>query len=257
MTRSTGRHSAPAARKTYGAAAFATSAAVGMTASVAFAAPEEAQDATAPVVAESLTISTVNTGPDTIALDLPSDTDWEFEGLEITSEEPPAPEPEPVVENIANDTQEATRNAQQGTRQAEQAQNTVAQSNEQQAQPQQEEVQAQAAPAPANSSVVAIARQYAGSRYVHGGSSPAGFDCSGFTSFVYAQVGIYLPRTSSGQRSAGYVVPASQAQPGDLMWWPGHVGIYTGGGMHIAARTPASGVKEGPVYGNPTYIRVR
>ncbi|MDO5723988.1 MAG: NlpC/P60 family protein, partial [Flaviflexus sp.] len=120
----------------------------------------------------------------------------------------------------------------------------------------------QAAPAPApapaaKSSVVGIARQYAGSAYRYGGATPAGFDCSGFTSYVYAQVGVSLPRSSAAQRGAGVVVPASQAQPGDLLWWPGHVGIYTGNGQHIAARNPRAGVAEGPIYGNPLYIRVR
>ncbi|MDP9801168.1 cell wall-associated NlpC family hydrolase [Arcanobacterium wilhelmae] len=107
-----------------------------------------------------------------------------------------------------------------------------------------------------NSAVVSIARQYSGAPYRSGGATPAGWDCSGFTSYVFAQAGIHLPRTSGAQRSAGTVIPASQARPGDLVWWPGHVGIYTGNGQHIAARNPAAGTYEGPVYGNPTYVRV-
>lgn len=105
--------------------------------------------------------------------------------------------------------------------------------------------------------VVAIARQYLDVPYVWGGSSPSGWDCSGFTSFIYAQVGINIPQGSSAQRNVGREIPASEARPGDLMWWPGHVGIYTGNGNHIAARNPSSGTQETPIYrSNPVYLRV-
>ncbi|MFV0253584.1 MAG: C40 family peptidase [Beutenbergiaceae bacterium] len=105
--------------------------------------------------------------------------------------------------------------------------------------------------------MVDIARRYIGTPYVYGGASPSGFDCSGFTSYVFAQVGISLPRTSSAQRYAGTVIPASEARPGDLIWAPGHVGIYTGNGNHIAARRPGTALYEGPIYlSNPVFIRV-
>ncbi|MDO5726851.1 MAG: NlpC/P60 family protein [Bowdeniella nasicola] len=105
--------------------------------------------------------------------------------------------------------------------------------------------------------VVSIAMQYVGTPYVFGGASPGGFDCSGFTQYVYAQVGVQLPRTTGGQRNAGYVVPASQARPGDLIWWPGHVGIYLGNGQHIAARNPSTPLTAGPIYrGGATFIRL-
>ncbi|WP_240645882.1 C40 family peptidase [Georgenia sp. SYP-B2076] len=102
-----------------------------------------------------------------------------------------------------------------------------------------------------------VARQFVGTPYVSGGSGPGGFDCSGFTQYVFAQVGISLPRTSGAQRGAGTVVSAADARPGDLVWGPGHVGIYTGGGNHIAARSPGKALQEGPIYlANPVFIRV-
>ncbi|WP_235912383.1 LysM peptidoglycan-binding domain-containing C40 family peptidase [Ruania zhangjianzhongii] len=109
----------------------------------------------------------------------------------------------------------------------------------------------------ASNDILDVARQYIGTPYVWGGSSPSGFDCSGFTQYVFAQVGIDLPRTTDAQRNAGQVVSAAEAQPGDLVWAPGHVGIYTGDGQHIAARNPGTPLEEGPIWiDNPTFIRV-
>lgn len=103
---------------------------------------------------------------------------------------------------------------------------------------------------------VEFARRYIGFPYVWGGNGPIGYDCSGFTKHVFAQFGIDLPRYSEDQVHAGPRVPAPEAKPGDLMWWPGHVGIYTGNGNHIAARNPSVGIQEGPVYGDPVYVRI-
>lgn len=105
-------------------------------------------------------------------------------------------------------------------------------------------------------SIAAIALTGEGRPYKAAGTTPNGWDCSGFTQWVYKQKGINIPRTSGGQRNAGRRVSASEARPGDLVWWSGHVGIYLGNGQHIAARNPASGTKIGPVYGNPEYIRI-
>ena len=95
-------------------------------------------------------------------------------------------------------------------------------------------------------SVVAKAKQYIGSRYVYGGSSPSGFDCSGFTSYVYKQFGVSLNRTAAGQYSNGTAVSKSQLQPGDLVMFGksgiNHVGIYIGGGQMVHAANPSRGV---------------
>ena len=86
--------------------------------------------------------------------------------------------------------------------------------------------------------VLAIAKQYVGTRYKWGGTTPSGWDCSGFTSYVYGKVGVKLPRTSTAQRGAGKTVSRSAAKPGDIIWSPGHVGIYAGNGMMYDAGNP-------------------
>lgn len=92
--------------------------------------------------------------------------------------------------------------------------------------------------------VVAFAKQYLGYKYVAGGSSPStGFDCSGFTSYVYKNFGISLNRTSSGQRSNGVAVDKANLQPGDILCFSGHVGLYMGDNQFIHASNPKGGVK--------------
>ncbi|MGP1567861.1 MAG: C40 family peptidase [Peptoanaerobacter stomatis] len=86
--------------------------------------------------------------------------------------------------------------------------------------------------------VLKIAYNYLGVPYVWGGTTPRGFDCSGFVQYVYAQRGIYLPRTTYEQVNVGRRVSRSQLRPGDLCHFPGHVGIYIGDGMMIHAPKP-------------------
>jgi cell wall-associated NlpC family hydrolase len=82
---------------------------------------------------------------------------------------------------------------------------------------------------------VAIAMQYLGTPYVWGGSSPAGFDCSGFTMYVWGQVGVSLPHNAAAQYGMGVAVPSNALEPGDLVFFDGlgHVGIYVGNGAFI------------------------
>ena len=109
---------------------------------------------------------------------------------------------------------------------------------------------------PAGSDIVSIAMSLTGIPYVYGGSTPAGFDCSGFTQYVYARAGISIPRTSGAQGAVGTFVSASEARPGDLVWHAyGHVGIYAGNGMVIEATTPGSVTKIQPLWGNYSFVR--
>lgn len=105
--------------------------------------------------------------------------------------------------------------------------------------------------------IVSIAMQYLGSPYVYGGASPAGFDCSGFTQFVFAHVGISLPHSSSAQGRMTAIAPEA-AMAGDLVITDGggHVGIYLGDGTMIHASTPATGVKISKPWGDYWFVRV-
>ncbi len=93
-------------------------------------------------------------------------------------------------------------------------------------------------------SVVRFARHYLGVRYSYGGTSPAsGFDCSGFTRYVYAHFGVALPHYSGGQFDLGRRVSRAGLRPGDLLFFDGlgHVGLYIGHGLFIHA--PHSGTR--------------
>ena len=165
---------------------------------------------------------------------VPTNAAWAFDSPAITvvadpPPPPPKPEPRPVTSRSAE-------------RAAPAAQVSIG------------------APAPASangSAVVEIASRYVGVPYLWGGTTPDGFDGSGFTSYVYAQVGITLPRTSGDQRNAGTVVSFDQAQPGDLIWSPGHISIYAGGNLQVDAPVPGRTIQIREIWqSNPVFIRV-
>lgn len=95
--------------------------------------------------------------------------------------------------------------------------------------------------------VLQIAYQYLGVPYVWGGTSPSGFDCSGFTQYVFARRGVYLPRTTYEQVNVGRRVSRSELRAGDLVHFPGHVGIYIGDGMMIHAPRPGKSVETASI----------
>ncbi len=112
----------------------------------------------------------------------------------------------------------------------------------------QETVQAanvSAAPSGLGQAVVDFALQFVGNPYVYGGSSlTKGTDCSGFVMSVYQNFGVSLPHSSSADRSVGYKVGSlAEAQPGDILCYSGHVGIYMGNGQIVHASTEQTGIK--------------
>jgi peptidoglycan DL-endopeptidase CwlO len=113
------------------------------------------------------------------------------------------------------------------------------------------------------SDVVPIALRYLGIAYRYGGTTPRGFDCSGFTQYVFGQVGVSLPRTADQQLRSASRISRSQARAGDLVFFLSggyayHVGIYLGDGKMVDSPRRGSVVTVRPVYSsNVAYARVR
>jgi peptidoglycan DL-endopeptidase CwlO len=208
---------------------------VSMIAVPATAAPSSNDTALGSVDTTNLTASAravLDTAPQVTA---PADAAWTFEAPAVTAVVPePEPEPEPVVTS----TSRSSVRTETATAETEVAAAAVPQSV-------------------AGNAVLEVAARYVGTPYVSGGTTPDGFDCSGFVSYVYAQLGISLPRTSSAIKAAGTVISAAEAQPGDLIWSPGHIAIYAGGNQQIDSPRPGKTVQFRAIWqSDPVFIRI-
>ncbi len=107
--------------------------------------------------------------------------------------------------------------------------------------------------------ILKVAAKYVGTPYVFGGSTPRGFDCSGYTAFVFAQFGIALPHSVHGQDRLGILIKPEDALPGDLVVMNdlSHNGIYAGNGNFYHAPRPGDTVKLAPIYtSNVHFVRL-
>lgn len=107
--------------------------------------------------------------------------------------------------------------------------------------------------------VVTIAKKYLGTPYRWGGSSPAGFDCSGFVKYVYSKVGVDLPHNAASDFQVGDPVSQSNLEPGDLVFFSrlGHVGIYVDDGMMIHSPQSGDVVRLSTIYRGRGYVGAR
>jgi cell wall-associated NlpC family hydrolase len=106
-------------------------------------------------------------------------------------------------------------------------------------------------PSGGSSSAVAIAAEHAGQPYVYGAAGPSSFDCSGFTEYVYQQLGVSLPHSAAGQQSMATPIARGSEQPGDLIFFGSpayHVGIYAGNGQLWYAPHTGDVVKLGAIW---------
>ncbi|MET1044103.1 MAG: C40 family peptidase [Microbacteriaceae bacterium] len=104
--------------------------------------------------------------------------------------------------------------------------------------------------------VVSVARSYQGVPYVYGGSDPSGFDCSGFVQFVYAQFGISLPHSVTGQDRIGTAISREDARPGDIVIFNdgSHNGFWMGNGNILDAPRPGKNVQTRPLWTDAYHI---
>lgn len=113
--------------------------------------------------------------------------------------------------------------------------------------------------------IVSTAMSYVGVPYVFGGTSPSGFDCSGYIQYVFRNVGISLPRTADVQFNVGKPIPKAELRAGDLVFFetyepgPSHVGIYLGNGkfIHASSYTGITVTNLDSDYYRPKYLGAR
>jgi cell wall-associated NlpC family hydrolase len=110
------------------------------------------------------------------------------------------------------------------------------------------------------SAVLAIASRYLGVMYRYGGTTAAGFDCSGYVQYVFRQVGIKLPRTAQQQMNATQSIPPSEARTGDLVFfvsggYASHVGIVISKGMMIDSPRSGKAITKRKIYSSKVVYR--
>jgi peptidoglycan DL-endopeptidase CwlO len=103
----------------------------------------------------------------------------------------------------------------------------------------------------ASNAILAFALAQVGKPYCWGGEGPRCFDCSGLARAAWSQAGVAIPRTSSAQARSLPEVALGDVRPGDILWWPGHVGIYIGGGRMVDAVNERTGIAAHPVIATP------
>lgn len=115
---------------------------------------------------------------------------------------------------------------------------------------------ATAAGTPSRQAVLAVANRYTGIMYAWGGEDPSGFDCSGYSQFVFGRLGVNLPRTTAQQKAA--TTPVASPRPGDLVFWgTWHVAIYAGKGQIYDSGRPGLPTQKRAMFAGVTgYGRV-
>ena len=208
----------------------------------------QAKPAVAPAAAPALEAVAVSTAvPSRAAVVSPRFGAIGFEGV-VKPKPKPKPVPVPAVEVEQAASAERASAADQPSRSSGRTSPVAADSGNDSGAPQER---------PASSGVLGIAASLTGIYYVYGGTTPAGFDCSGYTQWVFGKAGKSLPRTAEAQRQAA--TPVSDPEPGDLVFFGApafHVGIYAGGGMmYDSPRTGKATAKRSIWSSSVTYGR--